>query len=145
MKVVGIYNKAQNIPGYEDIPVDCNGGILFDNGYLLVDQHDQECCEIVYADWGHLQDEAGIMDEEFSQLTIQYKKTGVTIKGKRGYFLPCYNEQNGYYNDRLDLVLFDTNQKVNTCIGWWDGRKQYTPQFKELTRWESVPTKDDIY
>ena len=74
MKIVGIYNKAQDIPGHENIPVDCNGGILFDNGYLLVDHHEQDCCESVYADWGHLQDEAGIMDEEFSPLNIKYKK-----------------------------------------------------------------------
>lgn len=145
MKIVDIYNKAEAIPGYKNIPVDCNGGILFDNGYLLVDHHDQDCCENVYADWGYLQDEVSIMDDEFAPLTIQYKKTGVTIKGKHRYFLPCYNEQNGYYNDRLDLVLLDTHKTVMTSIGWWDGHKQYAPQFKELTRWESVPTKDDIY
>lgn len=145
MKIVDIYNKIENIPGYEHIPVDCNGGILFDNGYLLVDHHDQDCCENVYADWSHLQDEAGIMDDEFSPLTIQYKKVGVTIKGKHRYFLPCYNEQNGYYNDRLDLVLLDTHKTVSTCIGWSNSRKLYAPKFKELTRWESVPTKDDIY
>lgn len=145
MKIVGIYTEEVKIPGHSDIPIDCEGGILFDNGYLLVDHHSQDCCEHVYADWKHLQDEVGIMDEDFSSLKIQEKKTGVIICGKQGYFLPCYNEQNGYYSDRLDLVLFDTNQKVNTHIGWWNGRDQYAPRFKEIKRWESVPVKDNIY
>jgi len=145
MKIIGIYNEMGTIPNHHDIPVDCDGGILFDNGYLLISHHDQDCCESVYADWGHLANEVGIMEDDFSELKIEYKKNGIVIRGRRGYFLPCYNEQNGYYNDRLDLILYDTNQMEKPEYNWWFGNDTDVLKFKEMQRWDNVPTKDEIY
>ena len=91
------------------------------------------------------------MDTDFSNLDIERRenrkrRTGVRICGEgRKFFIPCYNEQNGYYNDRLDIVLIDTNQFEKTHIGWWNREDQYAMRYKIVKTWENVPTIDDIY
>ena len=130
-------------------PIDADGGILFDDGMLLIGNHDQDCCEHVYADWSALKDEAGLMDTDFSNLGIERRenrknRTGIRICGSgRKFFVPCYNEQNGYYNDRLDIVLIDTNQLEEAHLDWWNGKHQYGMEYKIVRTWENVPTIDD--
>lgn len=135
----------------EDCPIDVDGGILFDDGLILTHYHAQDCCENVYADWDYLKNEAGIMDTDFSNLAIEErnnrkKRTGIRVCGQgRRFFVPCYNEQNGYYNDQLDIVLIDTNEYEETDVGWWNGKTQYEFKYKIVKTWENVPTIDDIY
>lgn len=31
-------------------------------------------------------------------------------KIKEKFFVPCYNEQNGYYSDKLELILHKNNE-----------------------------------
>lgn len=77
-------------------------GLLFDDGTTVQDYHQQTCCEHVYADWQQLQDTT-IWDEEFDDVVIE----GVPNAGIRvnKYFVPCYNEQNGYYSSNLRITV----------------------------------------
>lgn len=132
-------------------PIDVDGGILFDDGFILTHYHVQDCCENVYADWDYLKGEAGIMDADFSNLTIEERpnrktRTGIRICGQgQKFFVPCYNEQNGYYNDQLDIVLIDTNKREKTHVGYWDRKEQYELRYKIVATWKGVPTIDVDY
>lgn len=107
------------------------GHIRFSDGTFLVDAHWQDCCESVYADWDHLKDEAGIYDTDFSELSIGYRREGIRLCGiGRSFFVPCYNEQNGYYNSNLDIYFVDPKYRGQKAI---------------LGEWRSVPTHDVIY
>lgn len=145
-KIIKIFTNQAD-PIFHDYDGEGQGGILFSDGTMLVDDHAQDCCEHVYADWSSLIHEVGIMDDDFSSMMIQEKKNkGVILCGKNyTYFLPCYNEQNGYYNDNLDLILLDTNQKETHDLGWWSDHEESRPMYKEIKRFEQVPTKDEIY
>lgn len=145
-KIKQILNGSEEI--FHKCPIDADGGILFDDGMMLIGNHIQDCCEHVYADWSALKDEAGLMDTDFSNLYIERRnnRTGIRICGNgRRFFVPCYNEQNGYYNDCLDIVLIDTNQLEEAHIGWWGGKDQYGMEYKIVKTWENVLTIDDIY
>ena len=107
------------------------GGILFDDGTMLVDTHYQDCCENVYAHWEYLADEIGIYDTDFSNLKIEEidkrkNRCGIRVCDKRKFYVPCYNEQNGYYDDRLNICFIDINNKI------------------VLGSWNNVPVIDDI-
>ncbi len=80
-------------------------GILFDDGTTISHSHYQECCEEVYADWEQI--EELFRQSEFDEIKIE----GVKGSGFRlnGFFVPCYNEQNGYYGSDLDLIITKPN------------------------------------
>lgn len=89
------------------------GGIEFSNGWVMTDIHYQDCCENVYADWGHLKHEAGI-DHNFDDASFFVEKVPEGFRfGDRSiaFFVPCYNEQNGWYNSNLDIEVYRPNQK----------------------------------
>ena len=81
----------------------------FDNGTVVTDWHGQDCCEHVYADWDQLKD-TDVMDHEFPEdLKIEgLEESGIKIDG---YFVPCYNEQNGYYSNDLEIEIKYPNKK----------------------------------
>lgn len=94
--------------------------IVFDNGYELSYYHVQDCCENVYADFkilktynlstttGKIIDIYNIdFNENIENLIECVKEQGFNMVSKIGekFFIPCYNEQNGYYNDKLELIL----------------------------------------
>lgn len=83
-------------------------GLKLSDGTTILDHHDQDCCEHVYADWKQLADQ-GIEDVEFESLYIFGKSEhGIIIKenrwGTSDYLVPCYNRQNGYYSSQLELI-----------------------------------------
>src|SRR5687767_5287864 len=80
--------------------------LTFDDGTMITYDHYQDCCEHVYADFKQLQD-TSIWDEDFDELVIE----GVPDSGLRvnGYFIPCYNNQNGYYSSGLELIVTHPN------------------------------------
>lgn len=135
----------------KDCPIDVESGILFDDGLILTHYHAQDCCENVYADWDYLKDEAGLKNIDFSDLTIEERgnrktRNGIRICGQgHKFFVPCYNEQNGYYNDQLDIVLIDTNQYEEVEVGWSNRGTEYGFRYKIIETWKSVPTIDNIY
>lgn len=79
------------------------GGIVFDNGTKIEDFHAQDCCEYVWADWEQLND-TDVLSHDFPE---ELKIEGVEDSGFRldGYFIPCYNENNGYYSNSLELEI----------------------------------------
>lgn len=88
-------------------------GITFDNGTTIEDIHNQDCCEHVYADWKQLAD-TDVLSHEFRDIRI----TGVKEAGFRlnGYFIPCYNSQNGYYGSDLRLEIKYPDKKTKKVI-----------------------------
>lgn len=109
------------------------GGIEFSNGWVMTDVHFQDCCENVYADWGHLKNEAGI-DHNFDEDSFYVMKVEHGFRfgdGSISFFVPCYNEQNGYYNSDLDIEVCRKNQKG---------------KYRKMDRFSiSADTLDDIY
>ena len=94
--------------------------IVFDNNYELRYYHEQDCCESVYADFEMLKNynvsvktgkNINIKEIEFVE-TLESLVEGVpqagfniiSITGEK-FFIPCYNEQNGYYSSDLELIL----------------------------------------
>lgn len=100
--------------------------IKFNNGYILYYYHSQDCCERVYADFEvlksyNLSTKTGktinIKDIDFEEnlqnLIEGINEAGFNMISKIGekFFVPCYNVQNGYYNDKLELIL-QINKKL---------------------------------
>ena len=93
----------------------CKGAFTFSNGKILtlIDEHEQDCCENVYADWSTLplqQDQFMNKDidsieikgvEELGFLIIFKNKDNVVDKA----MINCHNEQNGYYSNELKLII----------------------------------------
>lgn len=94
--------------------------IVFDNNYKLRYYHEQDCCENVYADFDMLRNynvsvktgkNINIKEIEFAE-TLETLVEGVaeagfniiSIIGEK-FFVPCYNQQNGYYSSDLELIL----------------------------------------
>ncbi len=102
--------------------------IVFDNNYELRYYHEQDCCESVYADFEMLKKynvsvktgkNINIKEIEFAE-TLESLVEGVpqagfniiSITGEK-FFVPCYNEQNGYYSSDLELILVkDKTQEI---------------------------------
>ncbi len=107
------------------------GKIIFDNGYILEYYHDQDCCEYVYADFDILETynvsiktgkniKIKEIDfrEKLSELIEGIEGMGFNIISKIGekFFVPCYNEQNGYYSNELELILYKQGNKETLNI-----------------------------
>ncbi|MGL4951018.1 MAG: hypothetical protein ACRC4M_04285 [Mycoplasma sp.] len=81
--------------------------------YEIFDEHFQQCCEDVYADWGCLKGTT-FCDEDFNYIEIEnVEDTGFKING---YFVACYNEQNGYYSDELEIVVERKSTKERVIV-----------------------------
>ena len=80
--------------------------IKYDNGTTITYYHEQDCCENVYADWSAL-DDTGFDDNIINEIEIEkVEGSGFIING---YFVPCYDEQNGFYSSDLELIITDKN------------------------------------
>lgn len=84
------------------------GGIKFSDGTSITDCHEQDCCEEVYADWRQIDED--FLGKEIEGIEIE----GVEDSGFRinKYFVPCYNKQNGYYGDNLELIINYPDGKI---------------------------------
>ena len=83
--------------------------IEFDNGYSISFFHDQDCCEYVWADCG-------------SSFSPGLPATGLIIKKVEGMgvlingtLVNCYNDQNGYYSDILEMSVSDGEKTIFKC------------------------------
>lgn len=108
-----------------------DNSIIFDNGYELEAFHDQECCEDVYADFSVLPtyNVSNITGKTINIREINFEETlNKLVKGIEGqgfnliskigenFFVPCYNEQNGYYSSDLMLILHKKEDKETLDI-----------------------------
>lgn len=83
----------------------------------LGSEHEQDCCENVYADFSGLKYHADEIKGNFSYFLEILAVDGIgflIILGKKKFFIPCYNEQNGYYSSDLSLVI--NNDGVKTYV-----------------------------
>lgn len=100
--------------------------IIFDNGYKLEYYHEQDCCEMVYADFEVLKSynvstktgknikiEEIDFSENLKEIAVGVEKMGFNMISKIGekFFIPCYNDQNGYYSSDLELILYKEKTK----------------------------------
>lgn len=80
-----------------------DGNIFFTNGVNIHDEHDQDWCESVYCDFGQV--EELFKTTEFKTLIIEgVEGCGIKVNG---FFIPCYDIQNGYYSSNLSLIIRD--------------------------------------
>ena len=69
--------------------------------------HEQDCCEEVYADLTALEDTGFATDTTITKETLQIEIVeGYGIR-LNGYGIPCYNNQNGYYNSYITIYVND--------------------------------------
>lgn len=104
------------------VKVSVEDGIQFSDGTTIEDYHAPDCCERVYADWEALKT-TGAEGESFKKIVIKGIPNGGI--GLNEYFVPCYNQQNGYYSSDLELgvtrpnaerVRFDVSDYVEDQI-----------------------------
>jgi hypothetical protein len=95
-----------------------------ENGGIKIGQnHDQDCCESVYADFEqmkyYVKEISGKMVQEMIIKSVS--KMGFIIELWFDYdngekiFIPCYNFQNGYYSSNLELII-ETDKKITIDI-----------------------------
>jgi hypothetical protein len=79
--------------------------IKFTNGSAITFSHPQDCCEDNYADFKQLEECA--LNTEFNEKLIfeAVEGSGFRFGSEGGYvfFVPCYSEQNGYYDTEIDI------------------------------------------
>ena len=89
--------------------------IRFDNGSKITFNNPSSCA-YNYADFLYLEDESGIFDYEFDKEldfeSAPYNSGGFRFGNgsERMFFVPCYSEQNGYYN--FDINIYYNNKLV---------------------------------
>lgn len=136
MKVVKIFN--------ESCPFNpCGqGGIEFSDGSVLVDLHEQDCCENVFADFSNL--DSDIMSYDFKgAIKIEEAREGFKFgDGRRWFFVPCYNEQNGYYSDNLSIAYGVVAKKI---VRYSKSKPVYKNKLIVRTILEDCPVEDNIY
>jgi len=75
--------------------------------------HSQDCCENVYAEFNVIKyQKEDIIGKEYKELVIKsVDELGFILCFYRDWeesekvFIPCYNEQNGYYSSELELII----------------------------------------
>lgn len=87
--------------------------IIFTNGKCIYFEHFfQDCCEVNYADFTQVElsaydvefDENNMIFEESDDFGFRFGSVNTPM-----FFIPCYSDQNGYYDSSVDI--------------WYDGRK----------------------
>ena len=93
-----------------------NNGIEFDDGHLLYDYHEQDCCEQHFLDFSNLsvEDFKGMdfdLSGEFFERVPDY---GIRLIATNGMAVPIpgYGSNNGYYSSNLSLVLSKGREEV---------------------------------
>lgn len=99
--------------------------LKLEEGFLNIStHHDQDCCEHVYGDFSVLKyhKERLLLDRILVRIELKgIMGEGFLICFVFGYedekiFIPCYNYQNGYYSDRLEVVIEDEVETTSIDI-----------------------------
>lgn len=93
------------------------GKIILNDKTEITFVHEQEECEIVYADLRVLDYTSFAKD-----LSLKYDNLKIEIIEKygfkiNGYRIPCYNEQNGWCNDSIEVYLKKPKEKQKYLFG----------------------------
>lgn len=90
--------------------------VEFDNGLVLLSDHDQDCCESNYLDFEQL-----YVGREFDDMTagefvdaITMKEDGFSLKDsqKTPAWVQARSIQNGFYSSGVKLVVSDGNKTL---------------------------------
>ena len=86
-------------------------GIYFDNGSEITFDYDLCCCEDNYAEFEYLKDDKICLNTDFKEPLV-FEKTGdygfrFGNKPNKMFFVPCYSEQNGCYDNSLRILYND--------------------------------------
>lgn len=86
-----------------------NDHILFDNGFKITYDHEQDCCEYNYADFNQIEPSAMACDFKDELLFESVDESGFRFGslGTPMFFIPCYSMQNGYYTTDIDIYFND--------------------------------------
>ena len=86
-------------------------GIYFDNGSKITDSFDQCCCEDNYAEFEYLIDDKICLNTDFKEPLVFEKTRNYGFrfgnKPNKMFFVPCYSEQNGCYDNSLRILYND--------------------------------------
>ena len=79
--------------------------VLFSDRSEISYHHEQDCCEVNYADFSQLE-EAAYGYEFHKELRFEVvPRAGFRFGDKRRmFFVPCYSDQNGYYSDSIEIL-----------------------------------------
>ena len=145
MKIAEIHYKEKN-EWYESV----ESYILFDNGEKLSSVHRDDCCEQVFADFKNMQvmgereknyvnaDELDFFENVLDSI-VPIKGLGFYLVTKQGIciLVSCYNVQNGYYSDQLELEYMGKTKDISPCVPdceytWEKAREENAEKLKEL-------------
>lgn len=99
----------------------------FDIKKYISYKHNQDCCEKVYIDFEHMDLTKSMVKQigDISKIEIWTAPEDWIIfyvyndkKERYWIFLPCRNEQNWYYNDRLNLIINIKNEETIIELQW---------------------------
>src|SRR4051794_14224088 len=97
--------------------ISLKGGLLTVGDITITDEHEQDCCERVYADFSafehHLKQLNAMGVRRLEIKAVQgtglvfffYQHSDYSEPNRVGVLVNCYNEQNGYYSSNLQLVI----------------------------------------
>jgi len=111
--------------------------IIFDNGNKITFNHESDCCELNWADFGVLNPNVFNYDYDFDEDLefrpveglgflfgcVRKEKVAASLGGYVDYvehfiFIPCYSDQNGYYS--IDIDIFYNNMLVIKGLGCFE-------------------------
>ena len=86
-------------------------GIYFDNGSKITSDFYQCCCEYNYAEFEYLKDDKICLNTDFKEPLV-FEKIGdygfrFGNKPLKMFYVPCYSEQNGEYDNELYIMYND--------------------------------------
>ena len=86
-------------------------GIYFDNGSKITSDFYKSCCEYNYAEFEYLKDDKICLNTDFKEPLV-FEKTGdygfrFGNKPLKMFYVPCYSEQNGEYDNELYIMYND--------------------------------------
>lgn len=90
--------------------VKIENGLLFENGYMLYSEHEQDCCEEHYLHFGDLTLEDfkdlvfNLDGDSFFERVEGYGIRLIPVNGSP-VSVPGYSSNNGCYGDELTLIL----------------------------------------
>lgn len=88
--------------------------IYFDNGNSITYDHEQDCCELNYADFTTAVTPDNIYYYHLFDEDLEFKKVdgmGFVFGDKEAkIFVPCYSDQNGFYTTDIDIYY------NNNCV-----------------------------
>ena len=90
--------------------------IIFDNGNTIESDHEPDCCEYNYAEFSNLTEDVINYNYDFNENLEFRREDGLGFcfgSDGRWIFIPCYSEQNGYYNDEVD-IYYNGNKVLTT-------------------------------